>query len=384
MLTVPTFTGPLDRNVTEEIILVQAAEDAPIYAALVGQGLTDETGNQKVEWYTDQHSVRTTAIDNGSTPYDETDTTLVVDSSAPFFEGCLIRADATGEIMYCVSVTNGTTIVVRRGVGGVVAAAAASVANNAVLRNLGPAAGEGRTMYAHRASNPAAEYNFLQTFRKTVEMSGRMLNEATLTENEQARLRKVKFEELIRDFEHALVFGARDNDTTDVNGKVVTTMGGLWQHITTNVDNVGGTMTKARMVSGLEPFFQFGSMEKWAFCGQLWLQTANSLFDSQLRLAQSDRVAGLQIQQLMLPSGGKLNLVLDRTLSAPLTGAAIVVDMAQAELVFARGERGRPRLKPIALTDGADAQAEEWFAEFTLRWGSEKFHGIQKGVTGAA
>lgn len=382
--TFASANGPFDRDMVEEIILVQAAEDMPFYAMLLDGHVGPEAMNEKIEWNTDAHSVRTTAIDNGGAAYTNATTTLVVDDSSVFYEGCLIHCDATGEIMYCVSVDDATTITVRRGVGGVIAAAAGSVANNAVLRNIGPGAGEGRSAYAFRMNSITPDYNYLQTFRKTIALTGRLLSQTTLTENERTRQRKVKFEELIRDFEHALVFGARDNDTLDANNLKVTSMGGLWQHVTTNRDNVGGTMSETRFYSGVEPFFQYGSMEKWALCGQLYLQTINALFRGRVQYVQSDRVVGIQPMQVVLPSGGKLNLVLDRTLSAVYSGAAIIVDPNQCELRFAPGDRGRPALKPVTLANGEDAQSEEWFAEWTWSWGAEKHHGIQYGVTGAA
>ena len=384
MLTTSSFTGPQDRDVVEEIVLVQGADEAPMYAALLAAGLGDEAGNEKVEWYTDAHSVRTTQIDNGGAAYTNATTTLVVDSSAPFYPGCLIQGDATNEIMLCVTVPDGTSITVRRGVGGVVAAHANSVANNAVLRCIGPAVGEGADALAFRNSNLTADFNYLQTFRKTVEISGRLANSDLLVTSQEAHQSMVKMEEILRDIENAILFGARDNDTTDSAGRKVTTMGGFWQHITTNVDNVGGTMSEDRLISGIEPVFRKGSKEKWCFHGELWGRTVHSIFKGRAQRVESDRAAGLQIDQIRFPNGGRLNLVASGTLSSFATGAAVIVDPRHAKLRPAKGDRGRLGWRPITVADGGDRTAKELFVEHTLEWGPESVHAIQKGVTGAA
>lgn len=383
VLYVNDFSGALDRDVTQEIILNLAANDMPIYAGLAGAGQQRETQNEKFEWYTSDLTDRRTQVNNAPDDYDDTTTAVVVDSVAGFYPNCMVLAEATGEVMYCTAVNTGTkTLTVVRGIGSVVAAAVGSVANDAYLRNIGPALGESSSLPEARHVGGGNVSNWVQTFRKAVQLSGRLDASATLTEQERPRQRRATFEELRRDIEHALIFGAADGDTVDADGKKATSTGGLLQAISTNVTNIGGTMSLSELDTFAAAAFAYGSSEKFMYAGSTVMGAVHDLYRGKLQLTVADGAAGLKIAKVLTPYG-IFNLVHHRGLTGTYAGHGIVVDPMQAEIRYTGGGRGLPHLREDVKKDGVDGTVDEWFAELGLQWGSEKHHAVLKGVTGA-
>ncbi len=378
-LKVTDFTGPLDRDVTQEIILVQGADEMPIYSSLIARGQARPTMAEKVEWSTQSLDGRRTAINNAPDNYDENTTSIVVDDGTVFYANSLILFEATGEVGLVTAVATNTLTVVR-GVGSVVAAAAGSVADNANVQCVGAAAGEGAPKASARNYDPTLDHNYLQTFRDTVGLTGRMQRHGTLTEDERARLRRTKFEDHIRSIERSIVFGARSSGVTDGSGNRVTTMGGILQHVTTNVDDVAGTMSKARLDLALRNPFAYGSPEKFMFCGTLMLETCNQLYHGAMQVMSGSVAAGLTIRKIFT-SHGTVNLIPHRALVGPHAGYGLVVDPAQAEIRYSEG--WLPHLKADIQTPGTDAVEDEWRSELCLTWGMEQAHAVIKGVTGA-
>lgn len=374
------FTGVLDRDVTEEIILNVAAADMPLYAAIVGAGQRSETMTQKFEWQSADLAARRTQVNGAG--FDQNTTAITVDSGAIFYANCMVLAEATGEVMFCRSVV-GNVITVVRGVGTIVAASAGSVADNAFLRNCGPAMVEGSDLPSARHVGSSLASNWVQTLRKPVELSGRLGASATLTENERARQRQSVFAELERDIEHAIVFGAADGDTTDASGVIATSTGGILQSITTKIDNVGGAMSLSRFHTFADLAFEFGSPEKWMLCGSTVLGAIHDLYLGKLEVRSAEGAAGLKLRSVLTPYG-TLNLLHHRQFTGSYAGYGVVVDPAQVEVRYMAGDRGLPHLREDVRRDGKDAIVDEWFAELGLQWGSEKHHAVMKGVTGAA
>lgn len=381
MLLQTDFANVLTRDMTREVILVQAADLTPIYASMTALGRVRKTMSEKFEWSTDSHKARRTQIDNGGAAYDGATTTLTVDDSSVFYPDCHILCEATGEVMHCLTIASATSITVRRGVGAVVAGAAGSVANNAYLTNIGPANGEGAILPDARGSAPTPEYNYVQTFRQVIEMSGRKQRIGTLTEDELPRQRKKKFEELLQDFEHSALFGARDNDTVGINGRRVTSAGGALQFVT-NVDNVGGTMTMSRFKNTFcEKAFAYGSREKVMFAGNELVGTIQALGEGKLVTRAGETALGLVITEVPTP-WGILKVVPHRGMVGIYAQCGLVLDLAEVEIRHTEG--GLPYLKPDQQAKGQDSVAEEWFAEQGWEWGQLAAHYWLKGVTGPA
>ncbi len=396
MLTIDTFTGDLSEQVARQILLSLAADDAPIYASIVGTpGGVVPTVAEEFHWYRDSLPSRRTQINDPGDTLDAASVALVVDDASVFFPDCLVLAEATGEIMLCTAVDTGTnTITVRRGVGSKIAAADASVDDNAYLNNIGSAAEEGADQAEGRHVAARKFTNVVQTFRHPVEFTGRLARVRKDTENEIARQRRDTFQVHLRDIEGAMLFGAYDTDEVGSSGKRTTTTEGLFQAITTNVDNVGGALSLSRLDQFAEMAFHYGEREKVLFAGSTLHRAIHDLYRAKLEVRSMEGEVGLRVA-VVKTAFGELQLVHHRGLVGGYAQQGIVVDPADVNFRVTEGgdagadmrglaENGRTMFKPETQSPGKDSAAGEWFTEGGLQYGDELRHAVIKGVTGAA
>lgn len=385
MITVDTYGGILDRDVTRGLILSVMAGLTPIFATLQGAGLTERTVEEKFEWQVSQVGAVRTQINNGGSAYTSGTTTLVVDSTAGMYPDCLLLAEATGEIMLVTAVSSATEIVVVRGIGSDVAAHANSVADDAYLQVISHAAGEGGNVPADRVVAASTLSNWVQQFKRSVSISGRAAAVAAKTEDERNRQRQLALEEFSQSIERAILFGAADNDTVGSESKRVTTTAGLFQKITTNVDNVAGTMTWDRFDTFLRDYaFVYGSGEKWLYGGATLIDAIHKVLKGKLQIMSNNNVVGLPVRRYESPFGS-LNLVLHRGLRGVYAGHGVVVEREQLMIKYLEREQGGlPHLLNDVHQKGADAATDMWVAELGLKWGDQLRHALIKGVTGPA
>lgn len=381
MINHTTFEGALTPDVLSAVIRVQHAEEVPLYAMMLGAGKVRTAIAERVSWFTSAAGSRRGQINNGGSAYTAGSTVLTVDDASIFRAGDTLVAEATNEIMLVQAVAVGAnTISVTRGTGSV-AAAIASVADDAFLMNTGNAHGEGSSSPTHRAASKVEVYNLLQTFRQAVEISGRMGRVQTLTEDERAFQRKEAFEQVVRDMEHAFLFGARNANLTDADGKRVTTMGGLRESVTTNVTNIGGTISKDELIDFAASAFTVGSRTKTLFAGPTLLSAIHKLYESQTRITQTVANVGLRIQAVETPHG-TIRLVPHNSFLGSFAGDGILVDVDSLMMRPSKG--GELQLKEDTQVKGDDATRDEMFSELSLEYGAEEKHAQIRGVTGAA
>lgn len=383
------LSGLLVPDVMDRVVLRQAANMMPIYAAHVAAGRLRRTSNENFRWEYDAHGTRSTQVNNGGSAYDGTTTAIVVDDSTVFYPNSLALCEATGEVMLVTAVNTGShTLTVVRGLGTGsgetgVAAAAGSVANNAYLRCLGPANGESSDTPTPRVSGPSENKNWVQTLRQSYRVSGRLARLDTLTEPERLRQRAKKLDEIGQDIEHMLLHGAGDGSVTDAGGLKVTTSAGYLRAISTNKDNVAGAMNLNRFFTFSEKAFLRGSKRKWLFAGKTLSTYIHQLYAAKLQTRSGETATGLMITELITPHG-----VLDMIVHDGLTGAyapdGVVIDPAETEIRFTEkdGNSGRLNLRENVQNPRSDYTEDEWFFEGGLQWGDEGAHAWLTGVTG--
>jgi hypothetical protein len=376
--------GQVSPDRTDEVILVQSPHLSPIYALLIAAGTLAMTPTQEFQWYTDAHAPRRTQIDNGGTAYTNATTDLVVDATTAnrFYPGCLILAEATGEVMYCRAINTGThTITVVRGVGSVIAASAPSVANDVFLANIGSAEAEGAPAAADRYVAKTRVSNYVQTFEQSIELSWRVNDTTMDTQAERLIQRAKKLQEAQQDIEQSMIYGAADFDTTDATGRRVTSTAGLRQAITTNVTNQGGTLSMTQFDQFcIERAFALGSgTTKVMACGATVLRTIHTLYKGLYRVVNGERAVGLRMTEVITPKGVLMVVPHDGI----ATGSALIVDPAQARLRY-HGADGRLRLEENVHNNGDKAVKDRWIATLGLEYGTEQAHAWLNGVTGPA
>lgn len=404
MLTRATFTGVLTPSVVQGIILAAAGNLVPILAMMGGQAaLADPNGgiavpisratpNTEVKWFTTSLGSRRVQINNGGSAYDSSTTTLAVDSSAIFQPNQVVLCEATGEKVLINTVPSGTSITVKRGYGST-AAHANSVANDAWLRVLGIAAGEGGAWIDSRETDKGEVKTHCQIFQEAVELTGSLLRSGTDTSDEQAFQRLMAFRRFVENIERSMLFGEATHDKTDAAGKIARTMAGFCEAINTNVANVGGSMTLAAFENGLRPAFDSSPGVKTIYAGSTFMGAIRDLYKDRVRWVAPAQRVGFKVREIET-SYGLAQLVYHAGLSGPYAGDAVVIDHSQTELRHLEKDGAPPQTEEHPTTGRiqlwrpnrgtGDATKELWFAEIAPTWGDETAHARFTGVTGAS
>lgn len=191
-----------------------------------------------------------------------TDQTFTVASTANILPGMLLRAETTKEVVLVNEVNSSTSITVQRGVGSV---AAAAIADNVNLYQVGNAFEEASVRPNALAINPVRITNLTQIFRNTWSLSRSaeatqvIAGETTVAENRQdcAAFHAA-------DIEKALIFGQKSQGTR--NGQPFRTMDGLINIVSNltyyppsyaavNVTTAGATTNFTQLETALDPCF---------------------------------------------------------------------------------------------------------------------------------
>ena len=186
---------------------------------------------------------------------------FTVASTANILPGMLLRAESTGEVVLVNTVLSATQIQVTRGVGS----AAAAIADNVNLYQVGNAFEESSVRPNALAINPVRITNLTQIFRNSWSVSGSaqatqvIAGESTVAES---RMECAAFH--AADIEKALFFGTKSQGTR--NGQPFRTMDGLRaivgniayypsSYSGVNITTAGGTTNFTQLETALDPVF---------------------------------------------------------------------------------------------------------------------------------
>jgi hypothetical protein len=123
-----------------------------------------------------------------------------------------------------------------------------------------------------------------------------------------------------KDIEYALMVGHPSEDTS--SGQARRTTGGFNHYVTTNVTDIGGTMTELEFFTALRPCFRYGAKEKWGLVSALALDVLNTFPRGKLEFRQGEKTFGLRIVQYISPHG-TLNVVTHWLLEGATLGGQI-------------------------------------------------------------
>jgi len=166
-------------------------------------------------------------INNGGTAYDASTTTFVVDSSAQVLVGDLLRSEVSGEIMQITAIADSTHITVERSIGAIAAAGSTSVADNAVLYQIGNAFDQASNRPASRLMTPTRILNYTQIFRNSWAIPGTISAiEAIVGSGNVAESRSDCALFHAADIEKSIIFSQK-SQATGPSGQWRTTMDGL-------------------------------------------------------------------------------------------------------------------------------------------------------------
>lgn len=379
ILTREDFAGQLSPEVTRELMLAMA-EQAPLTSWLIENNYVRETRNARFDWFTRSIDGIRTQINNGGAAYDGNSTVMVVDDATVFEPNDLIYCEATGEVMLCMVSTAATfTIVVIRGVGATTGAAG-SVANNAWLRNIGKAAGEGGTAPTPNMAAATNAYNFVQHFKESVALTGLASRSATDTEDERSSQRQLAIQKLMRDIEQSILFGARSNDLTDAATKRVYSSNGLHSVIATNVVNAGGAVSKAEADTYFESAFSSTQAPRlMMLAGSTVAKTLHDLYAYE-QSGGADVPVGLRISTIITPFGD-VDLMRSWAFRGGFDGTAMTFVPGRLTLRHMPGMM--PHVRENVQANDEDAVRDLVQAQVGLEFGDEREMSRWYGVTGS-
>ena len=271
-------------DMADKIYLLQP-EAAPLYV-LVSKLNKRVAINTTFQWPEDDLNPSWSTLTTSATSA-QTNFITVTNEGSYFNVYDLIKFPSTGEICLVQTVAAcGVTAV--RGFAGTTAASAAA---NATVVILGSAFAEGSaysdlTTLSRVATNA---YNYLQLFRKSVQVTNTMLNSELYGGNYRAYERKVKGIELMRDLERVFLFGGKLEDTSlSVTGGVRRTTGGAQAFIATNVTAIGGILAEADFEAFIRTVTRFGGDEIYLFASPLIISVISQWAQGKLQMFPKD------------------------------------------------------------------------------------------------
>jgi hypothetical protein len=191
-----------------------------------------------------------------------TDTTFTVASTANIVPGMIFRVDSTGENVIVNSITSSTSVVVGRGIGTV---AAAAIADNVNLYQVGNAYEEASNRPSAQQVQPVRITNLTQIFRNTWTISDTVrATQVIAGDSNIAESRQDCAGFHAADIEKALFFGQKSQGTR--NGQPFRTMDGFISIVgnltyypssysAANVTTLGATTTYTQLEAALDPVF---------------------------------------------------------------------------------------------------------------------------------
>jgi hypothetical protein len=195
------------------------------------------------------------------------------------------------------------------------------------------------------------------------------------------------------ELENTVWFGARNYSASSPPRH---TAGGIDSFISTNTQDAGGALDKAEFADFLRMGMEYGNRNrKVLFTAPIGAQVLSEfLQDNWVRARPEDNVWGVKVDAVIEPSfvGSRIPVIVkaDWKRYGEGTGKhigsrAYLIDMSAVEMLKAPATKAGARfatLYPKRQANDADAQAEEFLSEITIKLKTEKAHAKLTGITG--
>lgn len=354
-------------------ILLLEPEAAPL--TVITKNISKKaTGNPKFSWLEDELDPRfdvTTAISLAA------DTSIDVTNGGYFRAQQMVYVPRTGEMMRVSSVAVNVLTVVR-GVGST----AVDIVNGEELLIANTAQPEGDASKPAVSRNPTPVNNYTQIFRTewdATETERHSEFEGSDDWDHQGLKHGIEHK---KDIEYGLMVGRPSEDTSGALPRRTT--GGFNHFVTTNVTDVGGTMTETEFFFALRPCFRYGAKEKWALASQLAVDVVNTFPRGKLEVRSGESTFGLRVLQYISPHG-TINMVTHYLLEGATLGGQIwILDSDVVKWRFLKNKRGSrdTTLRTEIQNNDVDGRKDEYLTEGGLEFGLEKRHGKIVNITG--
>lgn len=326
---------------------------------------------------------------------DGTATTFTVASTANVLPGMILRAQSTGECIIVNTVASATSITVTRGVGTV---AAAAIADNVNLYQIGNAFEEGSTRPTAMAIQAVRVTNLTQIFRNSWQLTDTTrATQVIAGDSNMAESRGECAAFHAADIEKAIFFGQKSQGTR--NGKPFRTMDGLINFITTyaagNITTASSTTSYTQLEAALDPVFDVTTDPKVAnervlFCGGAAKRVLNNIgrLNGTYQLVDGQTNYGLQFTTFKT-SRGTFRMVEHPLFNSNADWAkmAVAVDLSSFNLAYLGDRKTQSAEYGVSgnmVENGVDAVGGSLTTELTTLVKNPSANAVIYGLTAAA
>lgn len=349
--------------------IAELVPDESPFAVILMKARKLVASTSEYKWYDQEPGAWWTKSTPGAT---SGATSITVDDSSVFSPKDIIKVSATDEVMFVVSITDATTIVVTRGYG---TTAAAAIPAGGWLMRMGNALEENSNSPESKSKQPSKFNNYTQIFRTPFDQS--MTSEAedlVTVEAERTRLRRQKLIEHRLDIERAMIWG---EGKEDVAGKRRMTKG-LINHITSNVTNLGSTLDLPKWEAFCEKALKWGSKTKLFICSPNVGSQINGFAAGKIQTKSGEDTYGIHLKEYV-SFHGRVMIATSYTFEKDYAGMGLMLDM---DNIYYRPLKGRDtKLRTNIQAPDLDGWRDEYLTEAGLMVRLEKTHALLKGVT---
>lgn len=322
-------------------------------------------------------------------------TTFTVASTTNVLPGMLMRAQSTGEVILILTVPNGTSVTVRRGVGTI---AAAAIANDVNFYQVGNAFEEGSSRPAALSIQAVRVTNLTQIFRNSWALTDTARATQVIagdTNMAESRSECAAFHAV--DMEKAIFFAQKYSGT--LNSQPIRTMDGLINQVTinaaANVNTAAATTNYTQLEALLDVCFNTVTDPKVAnervlFCGGAAKRVLNNIgrLNGTYQLVDGATSYGLQFSSFKT-SRGTFRMIEHPLFNSNTDWAkmAVAVDLSSFNLAYLGDRKTQSSeygANGQALESGIDAVGGSLTTELTCLVKNPAANAIIYGLTAAA
>ena len=279
----------------------------------------------------------------------------------------IIRIDQ--EIMLVTGLST-DTLTVTRGYGGSVVATHAQGATVHIISQMEYEGANGKKARAQARTKPS---NYLQTFSRTVEISGvqeaiKKLGGIT-SEIDYQIMQAMK--QLALELEKTIIMGVRAY--VGNGSSTYRTMGGLWGMITTHRTSDSGSIDTAAIEADIRKIWDSGGVPRAIITSGKMAQDISSLYAGRIVTDVFTSIGGVNVTSLVNPLGaGPIAIIPHRLIS---DGEYFMLDTTRIALGYLR-----PFFMKMLSNDG-DADKRWIGGDYTLELMNEKAHAYRYGFS---
>jgi len=332
-----------------------------------------QVSETKAEWIEDELTGQASALAATIASTTATSITVASGDGADKFPSdvstynVIIRVDQ--ECMLVTGQAN-DVLTVTRGYGSTTAATHASGATVHIISQMEHEGANGKKASARSRTRPS---NYIQTFSRTVEVSGvqeaiKKLGGVT-SEVDYQILQAMR--QLALELEKTILMGVKSQ--AGDGSTAYRTMAGLWALITTNKTQDSGSIDTAAIEADIQAIWNAGGTPRAIITTGKLAQDIANLYSDRIRTDVETTVGGVNVTSVINPLGeGPIAIIPHRMMAA---GEYFMLDTARISLGY---------LRPFHMKDLADSgdADKRWIGgDYTLMVMNEKAHAYRYGFS---